>query len=510
VSFHPANGASPHRRPSPAISQPREGLSSASKADTEPQVKRYLVELRAISPARANGVTVAGHRFAITRDPYGVAPALAGMLRAHGAEARIVARGEELGQVDGLVHLETLAADSPDAARSLFTRAKQATRANPKWIVAATGLGGRFGEGPSLGAGTIVGASGLLKSLAKEVTALRVRAVDLATDEDPKRLADHIFRELLADDAHVEVGYAKGERHTLLARPSPRQGSTPLALDARSVILVSGGGRGITALVARALARRFGCTLELVGRSELTRGDEDADLSGATDAAEVRRVLARRGAGRAGSDPRSIEQACRRILSGREVRETVAACRNAGARVDYHAVDVRDEPAFEALIDRLRERHGRIDGVIHGAGLIEDKLFADKAVESFERVYETKVLAAFTLARKLADQARFFAFFSSTSGAFGNRGQTDYAAANDAMDKLARQLHGAVEGQVLSINWGPWRGAGMVKKELEREYDRRGIGLIPAGAGVESFLQELEGGPDPQVVLTAAAPEVLS
>jgi NAD(P)-dependent dehydrogenase (short-subunit alcohol dehydrogenase family) len=100
----------------------------------------------------------------------------------------------------------------------------------------------------------------------------------------------------------------------------------------------------------------------------------------------------------------------------------------------------------------------------------------------------------------------FVAFFSSVSGAFGNRGQVDYAAANDALDKLALSLNESIKGRVVSINWGPWGGAGMVSAELEKEYERRGISLIELEKGIEDFLEELEyGAPDDaQVVLMCA------
>jgi NAD(P)-dependent dehydrogenase (short-subunit alcohol dehydrogenase family) len=152
----------------------------------------------------------------------------------------------------------------------------------------------------------------------------------------------------------------------------------------------------------------------------------------------------------------------------------------------------------------LRERHGRIHGVVHGAGLIEDKLLRDKTTDSFARVFSTKVVSARTLAAKLSSEVLFFVMFSSISGAFGNRGQSDYAAANDALDKLAHHLFRTVPGRVLSINWGPWSGAGMVGPELEREYERRGIGLIPLEAGIERFFEELHAGADAQVILSAA------
>src|SRR5262249_46636205 len=103
------------------------------------------------------------------------------------------------------------------------------------------------------------------------------------------------------------------------------------------------------------------------------------------------------------------------------------------------AVDVRC-PDFGALIAAIYERHGRIDAVIHGAGILEDKLIRHKTPESFERVFSTKLTGARTLVERLHDDVKLVVLFSSVSGAFGNRGQGDYAAAGDAFDKLAWTL----------------------------------------------------------------------
>ena len=491
------------------------GRESATQVDARPTerppslVERYVVELDSVGPPTPSGVALEGRVFAITPDALGVAPRLAELLVRHGAEARVLQPDDALGEVDGLLHLATLGADSPDAVRSLFTRAQEATRGAVEWVFAATGLGGQFGHHASTrGAPPVAaGVSGFLKSLSKEWPKLRVRAVDLDAGDDPARLADHVFREIVADDGHLDVGYVDGERHTLVvaARPSSVPPPAALEIDESSVVLLTGGARGITAQIALEMARRFRCKLELVGRSPLPPDDEDAELRAALDGSSLRRVLISRVNGAGPASPAAIEARCREIVGAREIRATLAAIREAGATVGYHAVDVRDDVAFGALVDELRARHGRIDGVVHGAGLIEDKLLRDKTLESFDRVFSTKVAGANTLASKLADEARFFVLFSSVSGAFGNRGQTDYAAANDVLDKLAHRLHRTVRGRVLSINWGPWRGVGMVRPELEREYERRGVGLISPDAGIARFFEELLVGSDPQVILTAAS-----
>ena len=66
-----------------------------------------------------------------------------------------------------------------------------------------------------------------------------------------------------------------------------------------------------------------------------------------------------------------------------------------------------------------------------------------------------------------------------------------------------------LSARVLSINWGPWGGVGMVRPELEREYERRGVGLIAPEDGVTRFFEELCLHRDAQVILTATAPGML-
>ena len=112
---------------------------------------------------------------------------------------------------------------------------------------------------------------------------------------------------------------------------------------------------------------------------------------------------------------------------------------------------------------------------LHGAGIIEDRFLRDKTPESYARVYETKVAGARALLGAVRDDVGFVVLFGSVSGVFGNKGQVDYAAANDALDALAHGgAGGRLAGRVLSIDWGPWGGTGMVSDELAREYARRG------------------------------------
>ena len=104
----------------------------------------------------------------------------------------------------------------------------------------------------------------------------------------------------------------------------------------------------------------------------------------------------------------------------------------------------------------------------------------------------------------------FVAFFGSISALLGNRGQTDYAAANDALDLIGEQWHASTGGRALTVHWGPWApGAehgGMVTPELAREYERRHVSMIDPDEATTALLRELAyGAPDVTSVLYAAS-----
>src|SRR5581483_12345268 len=82
------------------------------------------------------------------------------------------------------------------------------------------------------------------------------------------------------------------------------------------------------------------------------------------------------------------------LVHRREARANLDAITSLGARVDYRRIDVVDDRALAAAIDDVYQRYGRLDGVIHGAGVIEDALIENKTADSLARVFTTKVRAA--------------------------------------------------------------------------------------------------------------------
>ena len=183
-------------------------------------------------------------------------------------------------------------------------------------------------------------------------------------------------------------------------------------------MLATGGARGITAEVLRPLARS-GVTLVLVGRTPFPDG-EDARCTGVpVDRLRGKLIEAARDAGEKPT-PAGIERQLQALLRDREIRANRADFAASGARVVYRTADVGDPQQAAALVASLYEEFGRLDGVVHGAGVLEDKLIVDKDPDSWSRVVETKALSAYALAQAVRPETlRFFILFGSVAGRYG-------------------------------------------------------------------------------------------
>lgn len=450
--------------------------------------------------AKSAAQTADGYTVDLT-DPVAIAELCGALRRAHGP-------------LGGLLHLLPLrqeAAAQPltqwreDAALDVqslffFVRSLQADLAPGdggsarNCVIAMTALGGQFASDgvPERFAPVQGGVAGLIKTVALEWPAIHCKVIDVEAQGDPVLLADLLLQELCSADGNVEVGYRGAQRFLLQPRPAPCEGADFLSLDPESVVLVTGGARGITAAVACELAARYRPILLLVGRSPLPSEAESVETVGLVGT-ELKQALIQR-LSREGQrvSPAQVEADYTRLLRDREIRRNLALMRESGATVRYIQLDVRDERAFARCIDEVYETYGRLDGVIHGAGVIEDRLLCEKAVDSFARVFDTKVASAFVLSQTLRPESlQFLVFFSSVAGRFGNRGQGDYAAANEVLNKLAVYLDRRWPARVVAINWGPWGTTGMVSGEVERRFLERGVQVIPPAAGCRVGVEEI-------------------
>ena len=481
--------------------------SSTAGPEIPGRALRYVVDLVDAPTQPAGPAPLAGACVIVTDDGTGVADEVAVRIAAAGGSPAVldlaaVLDGRELrplvtaalAAADGVVHV---ALAHEGGAPTAFAFLGQAALHKARWLACVTAEGSTRGE------------AGFMRSLALEVPDRVVRSIAVDATATPDAIATVVVGEL-AQAGPVDVIHRGERRITRRAVATNRvPGGTDAGLPDGAVVLLTGGARGITARAAVAFAEAGAGHVELVGRTAPPEGDEPDDLAGAADLPALRAAVARRGGDRT---PADVDATCRRALAEREIRATLAAVAAAGAEVHYHQADVRDGDALRAIVAEVHTRHGRIDGVVHGAGVIEDRLLRDKSPGSFARVYDTKALGARALLDAVPDDVGFVVLFGSVSGVFGNRGQLDYAAANDALDALAVT---ATSGRVLSIDWGPWGGSGMVSDELARSYARLGVGLIDPDDGIAALWEELAARrpdgtfADRQVVVVRARAEVL-
>lgn len=202
------------------------------------------------------------------------------------------------------------------------------------------------------------------------------------------------------------------------------------------VYLITGGLGGIGITVAEDLATRDGATVVLQARTPLPPREEWAThvaVHGTVD--RIGRAIA----------------AIERIEA-------------AGGRVLVVAADVADAEEMRAARGLILERFGRLDGIVHAAGVPGGGMAEIKERAAADAVLAPKVTGTRVLGEVFGDlDLDFVALCSSVTALAGGFGQVDYCAGNNVLDALARSAPGrsGFRAPVVSINWGGWLDVGM-------------------------------------------------
>jgi NADP-dependent 3-hydroxy acid dehydrogenase YdfG len=439
-------------------------------------------------------------RIVVVEDAGGVAIELARGLAALGLPA--VAAPSVDDEADGVIDLRALAPSiDPASATRVMAEAIHLARAIAPRLSARGGAYVVVQPSPE-DQPWLAGLAALARTAALEWPAARARSIACGgLDRAASAVAADLLRELTLGGPDEEAEVGAGPRRVRSLVEAPAAGGSGLRLGAGDVVVVSGGARGVTARCTAALgAASPGARFVLLGRSAL--GDEPERCRGLEGPALARALAAEI------QGPAALRERVQQIEAAREIRRTLDDLRRAGATADYEPVDVADAAAVAEVLARVRDRHGPITAVVHGAGVIADKSIAEKTDAQIERVLRTKLGGLLALLGATAgDPLRALVLFSSIAGRTGNIGQSDYAMANAVLDAVAvserrRRGDGCV---VKSIGWGPWDG-GMVTPALAAHFQRLGVPPIPLDAGAAAFVAELlDARPDEIHVLLGVA-----
>lgn len=180
-----------------------------------------------------------------------------------------------------------------------------------------------------------------------------------------------------------------------------------------------------------------------------------------------------------------------------------------GSKVVYLGANVEDYQQVQKLVADVKAKYGKIDGVIHLAGIVKDALYINKTQQDVLKVVEPKVMGVIHLANALQEEKLDFILLgSSTTSIFGNTGQSDYAYANRFLDEFAAYRNslskeGKVSGRTLSINWPLWENGGMEVSNEIKQWMKKTVGFesMPDAEGVWALQKAVERGKDQIVVM---------
>jgi len=298
-------------------------------------------------------------------------------------------------------------------------------------------------------------AVGACRVIRRELPDYRCKVIDVPKTSALGWHRTELLRQLaleiaLAGDER-EVALRAGKRWTSHLAPVswPIQAGGNSLLIKSGVYLITGGLGGLGLELANHLARNYGARLVLISRRPVTSGADDIAAMRADHLQELQSLT------------------------------EVLCC----------TADVTDLESMRSAVESAERRFGKINGVFHCAGELNDGLLLTKSRAEMERVLHPKVAGALILDQLFAQSALdFMAFYSSVSAYLGIPGQVDYAAANAFLDALAARSVRNRDYPVLSLGWGAWREAGMAARATQSRpsktrilrhpiWDRRTFGL---------------------------------
>lgn len=387
--------------------------------------------------------------------PARVAPGASGPWRVHGGDGHPLAeplrRALEKAGVGGGV-LVCLPPDCTEEALPLALAGAKEVLADPAYERFVLVQDGR-------------GAAGLAKTLHLEaphvpVTVVHTPAVPAAVD----RVVAEVAATATFAEAYYDTG---GVRRVPTLRVMPvRPAREQAPLGPGDVLLVTGGGKGITAECALALAADTGARLGLIGRSDPA---QDAEL-----AANLARI--------AGN----------------------------GVEVRYARADVTDAERLRAAVGELERELGPVTAVLHGAGRNEPAALTNLDIDAFRRTFAPKVDGLRAVLDAVdSDRLRLLVTLGSIIGRSGLRGEAHYAVANEWLADLTAETGRRLPHcRALCLEWSVWSGVGMGEQlSVVETLAREGVTAITPDQGV-AILRRLLADPDcPPVVVISGRTE---
>ncbi len=303
--------------------------------------------------------------------------------------------------------------------------------------------------------------SGLAKTLHLEQPKLTCKVIEIENELNE----DTLLKEFNSNDVEVyyDKNYIRWVKYYKEVKDKHDFNST-LVFKSGGVYLITGGAGGLGLIFARYLAEHYQAKLILIGRS----------------------------------------------AQNEKQKTIITELEKLGGEAIYIQADVTKYQSLSTLMQTIKERFGRLQGVIHSAGVIRDSFILKKTAQEIEEVLAPKILGAVHIDKiTQSDPLDFFVMFSSVAGVFGNVGQSDYAYANAWMDAYAFlreeiKKENSRSGKTISINWPLWVEGGMQidDESLQIMENIFGISKLETNRGLLAFQAVLNQNYQQQIVLS--------
>ncbi|MFO0946591.1 MAG: SDR family NAD(P)-dependent oxidoreductase [Planctomycetota bacterium] len=288
--------------------------------------------------------------------------------------------------------------------------------------------------------------------------------------------AERIASELLAEPSETLIAIRGNRRYsrTLTRLELPTSEETRFQVSPDAAVLITGGLGNLGLEFAGYFASLGVKHLYLTGRSGLPNRTEWSEtLARTPDTATSSRIA--------------------KILD----------IENQGCTVSPVKADVTDERAMHQIVQEIIARHGRLFGIVHAAGSLNDSLLRNKTVQELHALLAPKVEGARVLHRLTRDlDLAFFVLCSSTASLAPLPGQASYAAANAYLDSMAHWRREKLGLPAISINWGFWGDTDVAASGRYRRFvESSGVLPISNREGICAFDLLLHASPVQAVVL---------
>ncbi|MEM7716082.1 MAG: SDR family NAD(P)-dependent oxidoreductase, partial [Cyanobacteria bacterium P01_A01_bin.68] len=295
---------------------------------------------------------------------------------------------------------------------------------------------------------------GLLKTIAQEKSWLTTRHLDLLKAEELN--SSYIWQELYSVDNELEVAIRDKQRFVSRLETVNMTGENKQEIPIKTggTYLLTGGLGGIGTIIAKYLLENYQANLILVGRTQLEENNQQVR-------AKIRRY-------------QELEKLPGSII--------------------YQAVDICDLVGLQQVVEKATSQWGtQLDGVIHMAGIIQEKAIEEETPSSIAAVLRPKVSGTWVLHQLLKHKEdALFIHFCSAYAFFGGDTVAAYAAANSFQSAWGDyQYKNGFKSYCCS--WSMWNETGMAQgyQFLQEIIRKKGYFVINTQQGINSFLAAL-------------------